>query len=213
MPKLEQEQQPHTSYYMEVFHLGSVIISQIIKEVIMKKFLSILMAVLVLFLASCAPTQSEEVEEATVGKTVTNDYFKLSIVADKSVYKADEAISCYALLEVMGEEQITVLHSDPLVVFYVEGEKYFEGDYIRQDSLNRTTFAPGDEKRFEFQKSGGWSEDDPNASFYEEFYSDNELRLSSGQYMLGVQIEYSTDENDMRGTQQTLEALVSITVD
>lgn len=180
----------------------------------MKKSLIILMAALVLVLfAACVPNQGKEVEETTIGHTATNDEFELSIVADNSVYKADEAIMCYALLEVMGEESITVLHSDPLVVFYIEGEEYFNGDYARQDSLNRTMFVPGDEKSFGFQKSGGWSADDPNASFYEEFYADDELRLPSGEYTLGVQIEYSTDGNDMRGTRQTLEALVSIRVD
>lgn len=180
----------------------------------MKKSLIIFIAALALvLLGACAPMQSEEVEETKVGHTATNDVFELSIVADNSVYKANEAIECYALLETIGEEPIAVLHSDPLVVFFIKGEEYFKGDYARQDSLNRTTFVPGDEKRYGFQKSGGWSADHPNASFYEEFYADDELRLPAGKYTLGVQIGYSTDENDMRGTQQTLEAFISITVD
>lgn len=179
----------------------------------MKKGLIILMAALMLVLfVACTPNQGKEVEETTIGNTATDDVFALSIVADNSVYKANEAIECYALLEIIGEEPTTVLHSNPLVVFYIKGGDYFKGEYAREDSLNSTTFEPEDEKRIEFQKSGGWSGDDPNASFYEEFYADDELGLPAGEYTLGVQIEYSTDENDIVGTQKTLEAFVSITV-
>ena len=179
----------------------------------MKKILYILMAVLALVLMSaCVPMQSEEVEETTIGKTAVNDDFTLSIAADNSVYKANEAIICHAILTYIGEEPITLLHSDPLVVFYIEGGN-FSGEWARQDSLNRTTFEQGQEMTVVYAKSGGWSGDDPNEEFYKTFYADEELRLPAGQYMLTAQIEYSTDENDMRGTQQTLEVPISVTVD
>lgn len=179
----------------------------------MKKSLFILMAVFTLaMLVACAPMASEEIEETTVGESAVNDDFTLSIAADNSVYKADEAIICHAILTYIGEEPITLLHSDPLVVFYINGG-IFKGGGARQDSLNRTTFEQNQEMTVDFVKSGGWSGDDPNAEFFKSFYAEDELILPKGQYTLAVQIEYSTDENDMRGTQQVLEAIISVTVD
>lgn len=181
----------------------------------MKKSLWFLIVVLALaLLTACVPMQIEEVEETTIAESAVNDDFiSLTIVADNSVYKADEVIECYATLTNMGEEPITVLHSNPLVVFYIEGGDYFSGSYGREDSLNRTTFVPEEELRIEFQKSGGWSADDPNAAFYKTFYEEKELRLPVGQYTLAAHLEYSTDENNMQGTQQMLEVTILITVD
>ena len=75
---------------------------------------------------------------------------------------------------------------------------------MRNDILINTTLEPNDEIKLEFQKSGGWSADDPNAKFYEEFYSEENLILPKDEYTLSVNLEYSTDENKIVETEQTL---------
>ncbi len=152
-----------------------------------------------------------EVEETTVGNTVTNDDFSLSIWADKSTYKTDEPIECYSSLTYLGQDDIKVYHADPLVVFYIEGGS-FNGEWARQDSLNLTDFTANEEIVLPFQKSGGWSSDDPNAEFFKEFYSKDELILPAGDYKLWTQVEYSTDVDDIVGTMNTLEVSISVHV-
>ena len=160
--------------------------------------------------AGCAPPNGE-IEETTVGETVQNDDFRLSVWADNSTYKANEFIECCASVEYLGQDGITVYHSDPLLVFYIKGGK-FDGKGARQDELNKTDFAPQDEIIMPFKKSGGWSADDPNAAFFQAFYADKELILPPGQYKLCAQIAYSTDKDDMRGPMSTIEASVFVTV-
>lgn len=180
----------------------------------MKKIIfTILIVFIFVIITACAPTDNNETEDPTVVNTVTNDSFSLSIWVTNSLFGEDEPIEFYATLTNLTTEEITVLHADPLVVFSIKGEPYFHGDWARQDSLNRTVFAPEEEVEFAFQKSGGWSSDDPNAEFYKLFYSEKDLILPPGDYTLTAQVEYSTDENDMRGTMKTMEASLNIKVD
>lgn len=184
----------------------------------MKKRIYIALAVLTLTvaaLAGCMPPgqeQDKEEEETTIGNSAYLEPFMLSIAADNSVYQADEAIICHAILTHLGEEPITIYHSDPLAVFFIEGGP-FKGEWARQDSLNRTTFEPEQEITVLFAKSGGWSADDEKAAFFETFYAEETLRLPPGDYTLSVQIAFATDENDMRGTMQTLTSSIDITVE
>ena len=161
-------------------------------------------------LAACADMPAE-VEETTQADTVIEDNFLLTIVTDNSVYQADDEIVCYATVEYRGDEDITIYHSDPLVAFGIEGGVFDDG-HFRNDVLISTTFSPGDDIRYEYQKNGGWSADDPNADFFEAFYADDTLVLPPGEYTLSVSMAYSTDDNDVRGTQHGLTASVMVKV-
>jgi hypothetical protein len=165
---------------------------------------------LILGLAACAPAPGGDAGGSAA--TVTGGDFVLTITADKSVYQADEVIACEARLKYTGTEETTVYSSSPLVAFGIEGG-LFDGGFAREDMLMRTAFAPGEEQTLPFQKSGGWSADDPNADYYEAFYADSALVLPPGEYTLSAVMEYATDENDVVGTQQTLIASLNITVE
>jgi len=176
----------------------------------MKKFIYFILIVMIAAAAGCSQS-IVETEETSIGASTNNSDFNLSIWTDKSIYSTDEPIECSASLEYIGESDLTVFHSDPLIVFYIQGGN-FNGEWARQDSLNRTEFTCQEEIVIPFEKSGGWSSDDPNAEFFQEFYSEDELFLPPGEYLLWTQIEYSTDENDFSGSHNTLEVSVSITV-
>lgn len=177
-----------------------------------KRLAMILVSGLLVFGLTACTDAPEEVEETNTAATVVNDDFTLTITTDNSVYAADEEITCEALLTYTGSEETTVYSSSPLVAFGIEGG-LFDGGFAREDMLMSTAFAPGEEKVLPFQKSGGWSADDPNADYFEAFYADSALVLPPGEYTLSAVMEYSTDENDVVGTQQTLIAFVNITVD
>jgi hypothetical protein len=162
----------------------------------MRKFLILINALFLLSFCSCFPNENIEVEEETIGETVSDDSFFLSIVVENPETEKGEAMICYATVTYMGSEKITIYHSDPLVVFGIEGG-YFENEFIRQDELLSTEFEPEEEIRFEFTKTGSWEADGPNAAFYEEFCREEELILPEGEYALSANIKYSTDKDDL----------------
>lgn len=176
----------------------------------MKKLIIITMVLLIL--CACAQIESTEVEETTIGDTTFNDDFILTIVVEEFSAELNRPINCYATLAYTGTKPITIYHSDPLVVFGIEDNKYFDNGYTRNDILLNTTFKPKDELHIEFQKSGGWSADDPNASFYENFYKDKELKLPKGEYSLSANLSYSLDQNNIVKTQKNLTSSVIIVV-
>ena len=113
----------------------------------------------------------------------------------------------------MGTEPIKVYHSDPLVAFGIEDDKYFNNGYMRNDILFNTSFEPEQEIRFEFIKSGAWSANDPNAAFYEEFYKQENLILPAGEYVLSANLKYSTDIDNMLETRQEITTSIDIETD
>ena len=151
-------------------------------------------------------------ENNPVSSVASNDLFILTISAGSSQYSSDSVIICSADLKYTGSEPITIYHSQPLLAFGIKDDKYFDNGYIRLDELISTTFNPGDEITYEFKKSGGWSQDEPNAAFYGEFYAQKELILPKGEYQLSANLEYSLDQNNMTATKQQLSSAVSIKV-
>jgi hypothetical protein len=47
---------------------------------------------------------------------------------------------------------------------------------------------------FEYQKSGSWSADDPDAAFWENFFSEPDLRLPAGEYTITLHGGFGLDE-------------------
>jgi len=174
-----------------------------------KYFIIVLIITLTAALCGCASNSNEA---NPISSSSSNGLFVLTITVDSAQYKNDTPITCYAQLKYTGTETITIYHSQPLTAFGVKDDKYFNNDYIRLDELISTTFNPGDEITYEFKKSGGWSQDEPNAAFYEKYYTQKELILPKGTYQLSANLQYSMDENDVAGTMQTLSAVVSIKV-
>jgi hypothetical protein len=99
------------------------------------------------------------------------------------------------------------------VGFALKDGKYFDGSYAQNDVLMPTAFTKGEPARYDFVKSGGWSADDENADFYEAFFADPELILPAGEYEVSATLKYSTDPDDVLGTQQTLMVSLEITVE
>lgn len=176
----------------------------------MKKILVIILFCIVLSAAACSlPTPSVNAVISTAG----GEDFELTLHINKDSFAEDELIECYAVLEYIGkEDSITVYSGDPLVGFGLADDTYFDGGYMTNDVLMRTTFEKGKAVRYEYVKSGGWTNDDPLVDFYKEFYANKEFSLPAGMYEISANIDYSRDENDMLGTRQKLTARAVITV-
>lgn len=161
------------------------------------------------------PTSNIEVKPSTSNITVSmkDEMFELRMYIDKDTYTHDEVINCYATLEYIGEEDsITVYSADPLVGFALKDDKYFDGGYAAQDQLITTTIKKGEIVRFDYAKSGGWTGEDPNADFYQKFYSEKELILPVGKYEISATIACSLDVNNMLGSEYKKSVSAYVTV-
>jgi len=143
---------------------------------------------------------------------VNDSVLELRIYTDKDEYIAGETVDCYAILEyVGGADSITIHSSDPLVYFTIKGS-VFKGDYAVNDVLITTTLIKGEPVRYDFVKSGGYSKNDPNAAFWESWFSDPEVRLPSGEFTISATVSGYFDGSDMTGKPYTLTASKTIVV-
>lgn len=180
-----------------------------------RKFLiTVSILILSLLLTACGPKEEKDREyEKDYTASTKDELFQLSIYLDKDTYATDEMVFCYATLEYIGEkDSITVYSGDPLVGFGIRDDKLFHGGYGRDLILMETTFTKGHIVKYDFSKSGGWSGDDPNAKFYEEFYRDPNLILPAGDYEISAEINCSLDRDDIPGSEYSQLVAVKIKV-
>jgi hypothetical protein len=152
-------------------------------------------------------------ESSNIVASMTDELFDLKLYVDKDKYTDDEVINSYATLEYIGQEDsITVYSGDPLVGFALKDDKYFDGGYFTNDVLLTTTIKKGEVLRFDYVKSGGWTGEDPNASFYQKFYSDKALILPTGTYEISAAIACSLDRDDFLGSEYNKSVSANIKV-
>ena len=169
---------------------------------IVRVLISLLFCIALLTFTACGEKAKEKEKEkekaSNIAISTKDEIFELKIYIDKDTYSHDEIINCYATLEYIGEEDsIAVYSSDPLVGFSLKDDKYFDGVYAVNDILITTTLEKGKTVRFDYVKSGGWTDQDPNADFYKKFFSEKELILPTGTYEITATIACSLDENDL----------------
>jgi hypothetical protein len=138
--------------------------------------------------------------------------FRLTIGADRGRYAADEPIEIAATLRYIAGAEATVTSSGSgLVVFGIE---QLDGpvDAIagRDEACQRYEYRPREVESVEFQKSGGYSNDDPMAGYWRRFFADPELRLPAGKYRITATAEYGDPDC---GGWRTLEASIVIAVE
>jgi uncharacterized protein YkuJ len=163
---------------------------------------------------SSASNIEEKSSTSNIAVSMKDEMFELRMYVDKDTYTHDEVINCYATLEYIGDkDSIMVYSADPLVGFALKDDKYFDGEYATQDQLITTTIKKGEIVRFDYAKSGGWTGEDPNADFYQKFYSEKELILPAGKYEISATIACSLDVNDMLGSEykKSVSAYVTVT--
>jgi hypothetical protein len=179
----------------------------------MKKLLFFITAVLTaLSFSACSSSAPVPPGEGNAWAHNNDGTFEINIFTDKQDYKEGEPVICHATVEYVGEgEGVTIYSSDPLVYFTLKGGKYFNGDYMVSLVCITTQFKKGKPVTYEFQKSGGWGSDDPNADFYEQFYSEKQLILPPGDYIITTTLNGSLDKEE--SSEYSLSAALSIRVE
>jgi hypothetical protein len=127
--------------------------------------------------------------------TASDENFLVKTYIGKLKYREVEEISLYSTIEYIGEkDSIDVWSGDPYFqhVIYKNGE-IFSGGFTEQ-ILKKTELEKGEIYTIPFSKNGGFDENDPDAEFWRDFYSEKELRLPPGEYVFSAITDFTLDE-------------------
>lgn len=144
---------------------------------------------LVAVLVACAgeTSPSSPAEDGPVSVTAADAGFRLTLESSGRTFVDGQPIEVRATLVYEGDApEATVWGSGDGPVFFslsqVDGPIVI-GSAASDDCTNRV-FARGVPVPFPFVKSGGFSNDDPNAAFYRAFFADPQLRLPAGTWRI-----------------------------
>jgi hypothetical protein len=109
--------------------------------------------------------------------------FELTIASDRSQYRTSEVIPVIATLTYHGAGESTIWGSSAGPVGFTVA-RVTDGltpgmPGSRLDCASHH-FREGDSVTYEFQKSGGFTDDTPNVDFVEAYFEDPELHLPTG---------------------------------
>jgi hypothetical protein len=164
--------------------------------------------------ASASPVATDPLPTARVAPLGegSDELFALSIRADRGRYAAGEAIDITTTLRYLGDEPTTVTSSGgglvSFDVYQLDGPVDVEA--ARTADCRQYDYRPGSIESVTFQKSGGYSDDDPMADFWRTFFADPELRLPAGDYRITATADYGAPEC---GDERKVEASIVIVVE
>ena len=161
-----------------------------------RKILLILMLLFVLTLSSC---QKEEIAPVIIreGRQVaeaSNENFRIILYSEKDIYSETEEIDIWATIEYIGsEDTIDIYSGEPYAGFDVESEGVQFITNLVLQLLKTTTLEKGVVNVFPLRKVGGFSEDDEDADFWRDFYSEERMLFPIGEYQLVFSTGFYTD--------------------
>lgn len=158
----------------------------------MQPVLSVAVAVA---LVACAASPSPSAPGPSISQTaagqVTEAGITLAAVAEPPVVRAGEVIQVTAELSHDRPEPLVISGSGMGIVFFsvtrVE-DGLTSGPALSTGDCARHELPAGEVVTVPFAKSGGWSEDDPNAAFMETYHSHPELTLPPGTWRIDITI-------------------------
>ena len=146
---------------------------------------------------------------------VYNDFI-MTLNSDRHIYSTADVIRIWGTLEYVGDyDSIEIWHGCPFMIFSISGGDEFDfgmalgGAVI--DILASSVLERGIVYHFAYQKSGGWSADDPHAEFWEAFFSEPDLLLPAGEYTIVLSGGFSLSERVL-GSESGLRAELNIRV-
>lgn len=162
-------------------------------------------------------TQEFEIVKEKISETeATAKDFDFNIYTEKQVYTTNEDIKVYADVKYIGsEKQLDVIGGFSCISFNINGTKYFTGEQgaaVTPAISQKHTFKKNELVRYDFTKSGGWSQDEKNAEFYKQFYSIKDLKYPADEYTVTAVFSCYTDENDASGSTITIQKSIKIKV-
>ena len=185
---------------------------------IIKKF--ILCWTILFILTSCNDIQEDNNGTSKNQETpaqesiiISENDFELNIFSDAKVYADTDIIKIWATFEYTGNENaVTIWHGDPYIMFSVTDGKDFNTDGAAFDILDKTILEKGVIYHYDYFKSGGYGANDSDADFWRNFYSEKDLLLPAGEYIITVSAGFSTDRDNIIGSRIILKSELTIEV-
>lgn len=140
--------------------------------------------------------------------------FSLVLESEKDEYEADEPIKLRAIFTYLGPtKELTIYHAMDFIYFQIE---QLDGDFILQPvtplPLKSTTLIQGEPVVRDYVKSGAFDETIRDKAFWEKFFAGPDLVLEPGTYKITATASFSTDADDMMGTEISIPASITIKV-
>ena len=147
-----------------------------------------LIAAAVLVACGPAPSPTQTAPEVAAA-TVSGQGVTLAVTADPAVATPGERIDVEAVVTNDGDEPLVLSGSGGGFVFFsvtrIE-DGLTSGEPAMTDDCVPHVVAAGEPAVVPFAKSGGWTEEDPNADFLRTYFADPELSLPAGTWRIDV---------------------------
>ena len=127
--------------------------------------------------------------------TASDENFLVKTYIKKLQFKESEEIDIYSTIEYIGEkDKIEIWSGEPYLhhMIYKNGAVFTGGFTLNM--LKKTELKKGEIYTILFSKSGGFSEDDPDADFWRDFYSEKTLKLPEGEYTFSAITSFTLDK-------------------
>ena len=165
----------------------------------MKRLLvSSLCAALIICAAGCGTTGPAEDPGSEIDLNSAEcraNGFEMALFSDNTVYKTTDIIQIWATLAYTGpEDTVTIWHGIPYISFSITDGKDFNVEGLTLTVLASTVLNKGEVYRHDYEKSGGYGEDDPDADFWRAFYAEKDLILPPGAYTISAGGAFSLTE-------------------
>jgi hypothetical protein len=162
-----------------------------------------LIVLLVFLLMICGATEQKKEIDADLLERMNNpklvnrdELFELKLNIEKTTFFAKEPIQYSASLTYIGDgDSFTVWGSHTIVAFLITNGQDFDMDGVISLELAATKLLKNKTVVYPFMKSGSYSNEDPKADFWREFYSEKGLTLPPGKYLIEAVSTFSLDES------------------
>ena len=168
---------------------------------------------LILIVVGCSSEPQPSAPAPVIGEA-RDDSFALQIAAERDHYRAGDSIGVSTQVSYLGPKpELVVGHASSLVMVSLEQlDGPFEAGGGSDLVCVRSTMRPGVPVAASYQKSGGFSADDPLAAQYRAFFADPVLRLPPGTYRFTATIELFENDCGATGIPHDISAAITIAV-
>jgi hypothetical protein len=124
-----------------------------------------------------------------------DDQFEMKLNIQKTKFKVGEPIHYSASLTYIGNnDSITLWGPQTYIVFTLTDGKKTKMEGATTAELKSTRLIRGETHEYPFFKSGVYSDTDPDAKFWKNFYAESDLLLPAGTYLIAANCEFSLTE-------------------
>lgn len=168
------------------------------KRIILLVILSIVVLGELFYITSKSDNiDSVESRQSENSVNCSKDDFEMNLYTDKKEYKTTDKINMWGTIKYVGKkDKITIYHagsvnSDTYIYYSIDNGENFHINSV-SNMMGKTTLLTKDKLyHFDYQKSGSWDPNGPDAKFWEDFYKEKDLYLPKGEYTITAESAFS----------------------